>query len=449
MSDASQNVNVSCESAVMHKPGDTLLISKPFSFVIFSSHRSQICDECWSRIELGYGECCMSCGVVRYCDFTCRARGQREHYLECNYIKRERQASDMVRLIARIWRQIRDDAENLQETDGNNTRTWDDLMDNSENLINERSEELMGEYKQLSEVLDDDEMPDWKCFVSICGKIITNCFCLRSDRHIASEPFGIGLFLLASKFDHSCSPNCTVVFQGRELRVMVEKNIHEGESPRISYVNTMMDTLTRQRQLQQNWFFQCQCKLCSNPNANGVKRSVKCIKCGSPRPVDTNNWKVAGPCSECEHLGGTEQNDLVERYKEISVLVAQISGDSVEEHTYNYLHAWCAAIMGEVCSDKDVMYIRVCHYVHTICMQHQLWQPAILYGEIVLSGFIYYFGKNSKIVAALLIRLHEASYYAGFTAKGVKYLDQACNIYKLIPGENHPLYAIDIARFIQ
>ena len=39
MSDASQNVNVSCESAVMHKPGDTLLISKPFSFVIFSSHR--------------------------------------------------------------------------------------------------------------------------------------------------------------------------------------------------------------------------------------------------------------------------------------------------------------------------------------------------------------------------------------------------------------------------
>ena len=31
-------------------------------------------------------------------------------------------------------------------------------------------------------------------------------------------------------------------------------------------------------------------------------------------------------------------------------------------------------------------------------------KPAIVYGEIVLPAFIYYFGKNSKIVAALLVR---------------------------------------------
>ena len=32
-----------------------------------------------------------------------------------------------------------------------------------------------------------------------------------------------------------------------------------------------------------------------------------------------------------------------------------------------------AALMGEVCGDKDVTYVRVAHYVHTICMQHRLW----------------------------------------------------------------------------
>ena len=120
--------------------------------------------------------------------------------------------------------------------------------------------------------------------------------------------------------------------------------------------------------------------------------------------TSSNKWTLSGPCSECETSCDSDQEDLVDRYKEICLLVAQISNDSVEEHTYNYLHAWCAAIMGEVCSDKDVMYIRVCHYVHTICMQHKLWEPAILYGEIVLPGFIYYFGKDSKIVAALLVR---------------------------------------------
>ena len=37
-------------------------------------------------------------------------------------------------------------------------------------------------------------------------------------------------------------------------------------------------------------------------------------------------------------------------------------------------------------------------------------KPAIVYGEIVLPAFIYYFGKNSKIVAALLVRYIEKKY---------------------------------------
>ena len=78
----------------------------------------------------------------------------------------------------------------------------------------------------------------------------------------SSEPFGIGLYLLASKFDHSCSPNCTIVFQGREISVMAEQELSETSVPSISYVNTMLDTLSRQSQLKQNWFFECQCSKC-------------------------------------------------------------------------------------------------------------------------------------------------------------------------------------------
>ena len=33
--------------------------------------------------------------------------------------------------------------------------------------------------------------------------------------------------------------------------------------------------------------------------------------------------------------------------------------------------------MGEVCGDRDVTYVRVAHYVHTICMQHRLWSGLI------------------------------------------------------------------------
>ena len=90
--------------------------------------------------------------------------------------------SDLVRLVARIWRRVSQEPDTLTESDGDMSRAWSDLMDNADMVVKERVNELMEEYEQLSTVLDEDEMPDWTTFVSICGKIITNCFCLRSDR---------------------------------------------------------------------------------------------------------------------------------------------------------------------------------------------------------------------------------------------------------------------------
>ena len=55
-------------------------------------------------------------------------------------------------------------------------------MDNAAALVAGRGEELGAEYAQLSALLGSAPRPDWDTFVSICGKIITNCFCLRSDR---------------------------------------------------------------------------------------------------------------------------------------------------------------------------------------------------------------------------------------------------------------------------
>ena len=63
------------------------------------------------------------------------------------------------------------------------SRGWDELMDNAERLTEAREEELEAEYEQLDWLLDADTVrPDKKTFVSIVGKIITNSFCLRSDR---------------------------------------------------------------------------------------------------------------------------------------------------------------------------------------------------------------------------------------------------------------------------
>ena len=53
---------------------------------------------------------------------------------------------------------------------------------------------------------------------------------------------------------------------------------------------------------------------------------------------------------------------------------------------------------------SDILYVRTCHYVHTICMEHSQWEAAILYGEITLPSFKTYYGESSKVAAALLVR---------------------------------------------
>ena len=93
--------------------------------------------------------------------------------------------------------------------------------------------------------------------------ILTDAMC----RYSCPEPFGTGVYLLASVFDHSCTPNCTVVFLGREIVVMATAEIPAGDIAEvafISYINTIDDTATRRLQQRAIWYFQCQCSLCAN-----------------------------------------------------------------------------------------------------------------------------------------------------------------------------------------
>ena len=42
------------------------------------------------------------------------------------------------------------------------------------------------------------------------------------------EHFGTGIYLVASLLNHSCLPNCTVVFEGRQLSIVATKDIPTG-----------------------------------------------------------------------------------------------------------------------------------------------------------------------------------------------------------------------------
>ena len=147
---------------------------------------SLICEECWQTLERSGQVRCAKCGLVRYCGEVCKMRGWEEHKVECEMIGKEgaggRVLNDKLRLVARILAKLDNGKSNIIEHHGKNRRSWDDLMDHEEDLLEEKEKLLNCQYNLLGAVLKKQDMPDKKTFVSIYGKILVNYFKLRTDR---------------------------------------------------------------------------------------------------------------------------------------------------------------------------------------------------------------------------------------------------------------------------
>jgi SET and MYND domain-containing protein 5 len=78
---------------------------------------------------------------------------------------------------------------------------------------------------------------------------------------------GSGLYTLQSKFNHSCLPNAEIKFpfNNHTLHVVALRDINDGEEICISYLDECqieMSRHSRQKYLQENYLFLCECVKC-------------------------------------------------------------------------------------------------------------------------------------------------------------------------------------------
>lgn len=79
---------------------------------------------------------------------------------------------------------------------------------------------------------------------------------------------GSGLYSQQSKINHSCQPNCEIVFphSNHVLQVVALRDIAAGEEVTISYLDECMLTSSRhsrQKELKANYIFVCECERCA------------------------------------------------------------------------------------------------------------------------------------------------------------------------------------------
>jgi hypothetical protein len=66
-----------------------------------------------------------------------------------------------------------------------------------------------------------------------------------------------------SMINHSCEPNITWTFEGRELRVITTQPIAAGEEVNFSYIGGLGNYQKRRQLLKERWSFNCVCPLCN------------------------------------------------------------------------------------------------------------------------------------------------------------------------------------------
>ncbi|OLP86931.1 Histone-lysine N-methyltransferase SMYD3 [Symbiodinium microadriaticum] len=105
----------------------------------------------------------------------------------------------------------------------------------------------------------------------------------KDDERPANDEF-TGIFVLGSKFSHSCEPNSSWNFnQEGHLEYRAIRPIHPGDVLTFSYVGNGMNLITscleRRRRLAQLCFL-CRCARCEGPD---LGRTLRCPRCSSQR----------------------------------------------------------------------------------------------------------------------------------------------------------------------
>merc|ERR1719362_949047 len=126
---------------------------------------------------------------------------------------------------------------------------------------------------------------------------------IHRDDEVPGNASYTGLFVLGSKFSHSCEPNSSWSFSKEgHLQYHAIRPIAPGEPFTFSYIgngmNMIVSTLLRRRRLGALWFV-CQCSRCCAPD---LARRMCCPKCGAAQclPVYANVDGLA-PDWTCRH----------------------------------------------------------------------------------------------------------------------------------------------------
>lgn len=100
-----------------------------------------------------------------------------------------------------------------------------------------------------------------------------------------SDYYGVGLWVLASFINHSCSPNAKRLHVGDYLMVHASRDVQAGEEIMFAYYDAL-SPLEKRKEVSKTWGFQCNCKRCKFEEEVCGKQEMREIEIALERGMD-------------------------------------------------------------------------------------------------------------------------------------------------------------------
>ncbi|XP_025143048.1 histone-lysine N-methyltransferase SMYD3 isoform X7 [Bubalus kerabau] len=209
------------------RPGELLFRSDPLAYTVSKGSRGVVCDRCLLGKEKLMR--CSQCRIAKYCSAKCQKKAWQDHKRECKCLKscKPRYPPDSVRLLGRVVFKL------MQETPSESEKLYSfyDLESNINKLTEDKREGLRQlaltfQHFMREEIQDASQLPPSFDIFEAFAKVICNSFTICNAE---MQEVGVGLYPSMSLLNHSCDPNCSIVFNGPHLLLRAVRDIEAGE----------------------------------------------------------------------------------------------------------------------------------------------------------------------------------------------------------------------------
>ena len=330
------------------RPGETILIEKPYASVSMADYIKSHCHHCYTRLHAMYP--CKHCASAIFCSPKCAVIAwDAYHKFECEYLDFVRQSrinvfgtlalravtrtpiEKIVELMDKI-KKVPYEEPDLRlagcDKDGiyrpgdydtmlnlvghTEKRTMEDLFKRSLQAVMLLKVLAESDYFDAAKASDTHNM---KMFVgSLLLHHLQSFPCnaheipeMQLDKKSVSTSeaieLGAGIYATLSLFNHSCNPTVNRNFYGDVCVVRAIRPIKQGQEITDNYgaVNAIHSKEIRIEKMRYQYFFDCKCEACENdwPLYHGIQDDFamwKCTNCHSKLGV---NPGVKAKCKSC------------------------------------------------------------------------------------------------------------------------------------------------------